>query len=79
MSISQILSGALTFNLNGITADISYLINLIKKNIPLSDIGIKGNPLSIVDEIRGNEPSKKFKKFKYTSLVDGIKKTIDFY
>ena len=43
MSISQIPLGALTFNLNGITADISYLINLIKKNIPLSDIGIKGN------------------------------------
>ena len=79
MSISQIPSGAFTFNLNGITADISYLINLIKKNIPLSDIGIKGNPLSIVDEIRGNEPSKIFKKFKYTSLEDGIKKTIDFY
>ena len=79
MLISQIPSGALTFNLNGITADITYLINLIKKNIPLSDIGIKGNPLSIVDEIRGNEPSKIFKKFKYTSLEDGIKKTIDFY
>ena len=79
MSISQILSGALTFNINGITADVSDFINSIKKNIPQSDIAIKDNPLSVVDEIRGNEPSKTFKKFKYTSLEDGIKRTIDFY
>lgn len=79
MSIAQIPSGALTFNINGITADVSDFINLIKKNIPLSDIGIEGDPLSVVDEIRGNEPFKTFKKFKYTSLEDGIKRTIDFY
>lgn len=79
MSIAQIPSGALTFNINGITADVSDFLNLIKKNIPLSDIGIQGDPLSVVDEIRGNEPSKTFKKFKYTSLEDGIKRTIDFY
>ena len=79
MSISQIPSGALTFNINGITADVSDFINSIKKNIPQSDIAIKDNPLSVVDEIRGNEPSKTFEKFKYTSLEDGIKKTIDFY
>ena len=79
MSIAQIPSGALTFNINGITADVSDFINLIKKNIPLANIGITGKPLSIVDEIQGNEPSKIFKKFKYTSLKDGIKRTIDFY
>ena len=79
MSIAQIPPGALTFNINGITADVSEFINLIKKNIPLSDIGIEGDPLSVVDEIRGNEPFKTFKKFKYTSLEDGIKRTIDFY
>ena len=79
MSIVQMPSGALTFNINGITADVSDFINLIKKNIPQSDITIKGNSLSVVNEIRGNEPSKTFKKFKYTSLEDGIKRTIDFY
>ncbi len=79
MSIAHLPSGALTFNLNGITADVSDFINLIKKNIPLADIGINGNPLSVVDEIRGNEPSNIFKKFKYTSLEYGIKRTIDFY
>ena len=79
MSIDQIPSGALTININGITADVSHFINLIKKNIPLASIGIKGNPLSVVDEIRGNEPSNIFKKFNYTSLEDGIKRTIDFY
>ena len=47
--------------------------------MPLANIGIKGNSLSVVDEIRGNEPTKIFKKFKYTSLEDGIKRTIDFY
>ena len=79
MSISQIPSGALTLNINGITADVKDFINLIKNNIPLANIGINGNPLSVVDEIRGNEPSIIFKKFKYTSLEDGIKKTLDFY
>ena len=79
MSISQILSGALTFNINGITADVSDFINSIKKYIPQSDIAIKGSPLRVVSEIRGNEPSKTFKKFKYTSVEDGIKRTIDFY
>ena len=79
MSIAQIPSGALTFNINGITTDVSHFINLIKKNIPLANIGIKGNPLSVVDEIRGNEPSNIFKNFKYTSLEYGIKRTIDFY
>ncbi len=79
MSIAQIPSGALTSNINGITANVSDFINLIKKNIPQANIGIKGNPLSVVDEIRGNEPYKIFKKFKYTSLEDGIKRTIDFY
>jgi nucleoside-diphosphate-sugar epimerase len=79
MSISKIPSGALTLNINGITADVNDFINLIKKNIPLANIRINGNPLSVVDEIRGNEPSKIFKKFEYTSLEDGIKKTIDFY
>ena len=79
MSIAQIPSGALTFNINGITADVSDFINLIKKNIPLANIGFKGKPLSVVEEIRGNEPSNIFKKFKCTSLEDGIKRTIDFY
>ena len=79
MSMSQTPSGAFTFNINGITADVKDFINLIRKKIPLSDVGIKGNPLSVVDEIRGNEPTKIFKKFKYTSLEDGIKRTIDFY
>ena len=79
MSIAQIPLGALTININGITTDVSNFINLIKKNIPLASIGIKGNSLSVVDEIRGNEPSNIFKKFKYTSLEDGIKRTIDFY
>ena len=79
MSIAQIPSGAFTFNINGITADVSDFINLIKKNIPLANIRITGNALSVVDEIRGNDPSNIFKKFKYTSLEDGIKRTIDFY
>ena len=79
MSISQLPSGASTININGITADVSNFINLIKKNIPLANIGITGNPLSVVDEIRGNEPSNMFKKFEYTSLEYGIKRTIDFY
>ena len=79
MSVDKPLLGALTININGITADVKKIISIIKKNIPKSNIGFDINPLSVVDEILGEEPSKYFENFKYTSLESGIKKTIDFY
>ena len=79
MSLDKPLLGALTININGITADVKKIISIIKKNIPKSNIGFDGNRLSVVDEILGEEPSKYFENFKYTSLESGIKKTIDFY
>ena len=79
MSLDKPLLGALTININGITADVKKIISIIKKNIPKSNIGFDINPLSVVDEILGEEPSKYFENFKYTSLESGIKKTIDFY
>ena len=79
MSLDKCLLGALTININGITADVKNIISIIKKNIPKSNIGFDSNPLSVVDEILGEEPSKYFENFKYTSLESGIKKTIDFY
>ena len=79
MSLDKPLLGALTININGITADVKKIISIIKKNIPKSNIGFDINPLSVVDEILGEKPSKYFENFKYTSLESGIKKTIDFY
>ncbi len=79
MSLDKCLLGALNININGITADVKNIISIIKKNIPKSNIGFNSNPLSVVDEILGEEPSNYFENFKYTSLESGIKKTIDFY
>lgn len=79
MSIEKAPIGATTININGITTSVKNFVNIIKKNIPLANISFKGNSLAVVEEILGGEPSEVFKDFKYTSLEDGIKKTIDFY
>lgn len=79
MSIEKAPIGATTININGITTSVKNFVNIIKKNIPLANISFKGNSLAVVEEILGGEPSEVFKDFKYTSLENGIKKTIDFY
>ena len=71
--------GALTINVNGITASVEDFISIIKKNIPDAKVTLNGKPISVVEEILGGEPSKIFKDFKYTSLDYGINKTINFY
>ena len=71
--------GALTINVNGITASVEDFISIIKKNIPDAKVTLNGKPISVVEEILGGEPSKIFKDFKYTSLDRGINKTINFY
>jgi len=71
--------GALTINVNGITASVEDFLSIIKKNIPDAKVTLNGKPISVVEEILGGEPSKIFKDFKYTSLDDGINKTINFY
>ena len=71
--------GAITTNINGISKDVEEFISIVKKNIPTAKIGLNNKPLSVVDEILGDEPNKYFKEFNYTTLEDGIKNTIDFY
>ena len=71
--------GAITMNINGITTSVENFVSIIKKNIPDANIKFSGKPLSVVEEILGGEPSKTFKDFKYTSLDNGIYKTINFY
>ena len=71
--------GALTINVNGITASVEDFLSIIKKNIPDAKVTLNGKPISVVEEILGGEPSKIFKDFKYTSLDHGINKTINFY
>ena len=79
MYLKNSLKGAITANINGISKDVREIVSIIKKNIPVAKIGFNDKPLSVVDEIIGDEPYKYFKEFKYTTLQDGIKKTIDFY
>ena len=64
--------GALTINVNGITASVEDFLSIIKKNIPDAKVTLNGKPISVVEEILGGEPSKIFKDFKYTSLDYGI-------
>jgi nucleoside-diphosphate-sugar epimerase len=71
--------GAITMNINGITTSVENFVSIIKKNIPDAKVKFSGKPLSVVEEILGGEPSKTFKDFKYTSLDNGINKTINFY
>ena len=71
--------GATTMNINGITTSVENFVSIIKKNIPDANVKFSGKPLSVVEEILGGEPSKTFKDFKYTSLDNGINKTINFY
>ena len=71
--------GAITMNINGITTSVENFVSITKKNIPDAKVKFSGKPLSVVEEILGGEPSKTFKDFKYTSLDNGINKTINFY
>ena len=77
--IDKVPLGAITININGITTSVENFISIIKKNIPDANVKFSGKPLSVVEEILGGEPSKTFKDFKYTSLDNGINKTINFY
>ena len=79
MSINRAPVGALTININGITASVSDFVSKIINIIPEARLTINGDKLSVVEEILGDHPSDIFKKFKYTSLSEGISNTINFY
>ena len=77
-SLCKALKGANIINVNGITASVNKFVEIINKYHSVSKISIKGENLE-VDRILENKPSDYFSEFKYTSLEDGIKRTIDFY
>jgi len=79
MSMEKSPLGANVININGITASVETFAAIIKKNIPLANLTIKGEGLAVVDEILGKHPSEFFEKFQYTNLNDGIQSTINFY
>ena len=79
MSINRAPVGALTININGITASVSDFVSKIINIIPEAKLTINGDKLSVVEEILGDHPSDIFKKFQYTSLSEGISNTINFY
>ena len=79
MSINRAPVGALTININGITASVSDFVSKIINIIPEAKLTINGDKLSVVEEILGDHPSDIFKNFKYTSLNEGISNTINFY
>tara|TARA_A100001011_G_scaffold262499_1_gene271029 strand:+ start:60 stop:938 length:879 start_codon:yes stop_codon:yes gene_type:complete len=77
-SLRKAPKGANIINVNGITASVNKFVEIINKYHSVSKISIKGENLE-VDRILENKPSDYFSEFKYTSLEDGIKRTIDFY
>ena len=79
MSIKRAPVGALTININGITASVSDFVSKIINIIPEAKLTINGDKLSVVEEILGDHPSDIFKNFKYTSLNEGISNTVKFY
>ena len=79
MSINRAPVGALTININGITASVSDFVSKIINIIPEAKLTINGDKLSVVEEILGDHPSDIFKNFKYTSLNEGISNTVKFY
>jgi len=79
MSINRAPVGALTININGITASVSDFVSKIINIIPEAKLTINGDKLSVVEEILGDHPSDIFKNFKYTSLNEGISNTVNFY
>ena len=79
MSINRVPVGALTININGITASVSDFVSKIINIIPEAKLTINGDKLSVVEEILGDHPSDIFKNFKYTSLNEGISNTVKFY
>ena len=79
MSIKRAPVGALTININGITASVSDFVSKIINIIPEARLTINGDELSVVEEILGDHPSDIFKNFKYTSLNEGISNTVKFY
>ena len=79
MSINKVPVGALTININGITASVSDFVSKIINIIPEAKLTINGDKLSVVEEILGDHPSDIFKNFKYTSLNEGISNTVKFY
>jgi nucleoside-diphosphate-sugar epimerase len=79
MSINRAPVGALTININGITASVSDFVSKIINIIPEARLTINGDKLSVVEEILGDHPSDIFKNFKYTSLNEGISNTVKFY
>ena len=79
MSIDKAPVGALTININGITASVSDFVSKIINIIPEAKLTINGDKLSVVEEILGDHPSDIFKNFKYTSLNEGISNTVKFY
>ena len=79
MSINRAPVGALTININGITASVNDFVSKIINIIPEAKLTINGDKLSVVEEILGDHPSDIFKNFKYTSLNEGISNTVKFY
>ena len=79
MSIIKAPVGAISININGISTSVNDFVCKIKNFVPNAKISLDGKPLCVVEEILGSHPSEIFDDFHYTSLNDGINKTIKFY
>ncbi len=71
--------GANVININGISCEVSEIIEILYKINKNNKISYKKKNLPIVGEIIGNSPEKYFKDFVFTPLNKGIIETVNFY
>ncbi len=71
--------GANIVNINGISCELSVIIDILNKINQKNEISFEKTPLPVVGEIIGNSPENYFKDFVFTSLENGIKETVNFY
>ena len=77
--LEDLPNGAKVMNINGITEDVSNIVEFLNTFTTFRKITYNKKNLPIVGEILGNGPEEHLKNFNYTDIKNGLKKTISYY
>tara|TARA_Y200000002_G_C22650805_1_gene651230 strand:- start:244 stop:1134 length:891 start_codon:yes stop_codon:yes gene_type:complete len=77
--LEDLPNGARVMNINGITEDVSNIVEFLNTFTTFRKITYNKKNLPIVGEILGNGPEEHLKNFNYTDIKNGLKKTISYY
>ena len=77
--LEDLPNGARVMNINGITEDVSKIVEFLNTFTTFRKITYNKKNLPIVGEILGNGPEEHLKNFNYTDIKNGLKKTISYY